>query len=75
MPRICRSESDLTRPRHRRGMGPEWERNGMCELASAVHRRHVGEMHAFGNVGEWQGHGRFVTGSRQGNDVGTAWYV
>jgi hypothetical protein len=40
------------------------ERHGMCELASAVQRRYVGDLPAFGIVGEWQGRGR-----------GTAWYV
>jgi hypothetical protein len=29
-------------------MGTAWERHGMCELASAVQRRHVGELSAFG---------------------------
>jgi hypothetical protein len=31
-----------------RGMGTTWERHGMCELASAVQRRHVGDLPAFG---------------------------
>jgi hypothetical protein len=31
-----------------RGMGMAWERHGMCELASAVHRRHMGHLPAFG---------------------------
>jgi 5'(3')-deoxyribonucleotidase len=26
-------------------------------------------------AGEWQSSGRVVTGSRQGNGMGTAWYV
>jgi hypothetical protein len=30
------------------GMGTAWERHGMCELASAVPRRHVGDLPAFG---------------------------
>jgi hypothetical protein len=30
------------------GMVTAWERHGMCELASAVHRRHVGDLPAFG---------------------------
>jgi hypothetical protein len=30
------------------GMGTAWERHGMCELASAVQRRHVGDMPTFG---------------------------
>jgi hypothetical protein len=30
------------------GMGKAWERYGMCELASAVQRRHVGDLPAFG---------------------------
>jgi hypothetical protein len=34
------------------------ERHGMCELASAVPRRHVGDLPACGTVGEWQGRGR-----------------
>jgi hypothetical protein len=29
-------------------MGTAWERHGMCELASAVQRRHVGDLPAFG---------------------------
>jgi hypothetical protein len=29
-------------------MGTAWERHGMCELASAVKRRHVGHLPAFG---------------------------
>jgi hypothetical protein len=39
-------------------------RHGMCNLASAVQRRHVGDLPAFGTVGEWQG-----------RDRGTTWYV
>jgi hypothetical protein len=35
MPRICLSESDLSRPRQGRGMGTAWE-------------RHVGDLPAFG---------------------------
>jgi hypothetical protein len=31
-----------------RGMGVAWEQHGMCELASAVQRRHVGDLSAFG---------------------------
>jgi hypothetical protein len=38
------------------------ERHGICELASAVQRRHVGDLPAFGTFGEWQDRGR-----------GTAW--
>jgi hypothetical protein len=63
MPRMCRSESDLSRPRQVRGRGTALERHGMCELASAVQKRHVGDMPSFGSVGEWQRSGR----SRQGN--------
>jgi hypothetical protein len=44
--RICLSESDLSRPWQ--GRGTAWERHGMCELASAVQRRHVGDLPAFG---------------------------
>jgi hypothetical protein len=44
MPRICCSESDLSRLRH----SAAWERHGMCELASAVQRRHVGDLSEFG---------------------------
>jgi hypothetical protein len=33
MPWICRSESDLSRPRQGRGRGTAWERHGTCELA------------------------------------------
>jgi hypothetical protein len=47
MPRICRSESDFSWPRQGRGRGTAWVRHGMCELASAVQRRHVGDMPAF----------------------------
>jgi hypothetical protein len=48
------------------GTGAAWERHGMCELTSAVQRRHVGDLPAFGTVGDWQGRGRFVAGSRHG---------
>jgi hypothetical protein len=48
MPRICLSESDLSRPRQGDGMGTAWECYGMCELASAIQRRHVGNLPAFG---------------------------
>jgi hypothetical protein len=44
IPRPYRSESDLSRPR----LSAAWERHGMCELASAVQRRHVGDLPAFG---------------------------
>jgi hypothetical protein len=50
MPRICRSPSDLSRPRQGRGRGTAWERDGMCELASANQRRHVGDFHAYGKI-------------------------
>jgi hypothetical protein len=43
--------------------------NGMvylCELASAVQRRHVGDLPAFGTLGEWQGNGRFAAWERYG---------
>jgi hypothetical protein len=50
-----------------------WERRGICELASAVQRRHVGYLPAFGTVGEWQGRDRFVAGSWQGRGRGTVW--
>jgi hypothetical protein len=40
MPRPCRSESDL--------VNAAWEWHGICELASAVQRRHVGDLPAFG---------------------------
>jgi hypothetical protein len=86
VPRICLSESDLSRPWQVRGRGTAWERHGMCALASAVQRRHVGDLPAFGTVGEWQGRGRVVAGSwqgrvrvvarsRQGNGMGTTWYT
>jgi hypothetical protein len=59
MPRICPSESDLSRPRH----SVAWERHGMCELASAVQRWHVGELPAFGFFRRY----RRMAGWRQGN--------
>jgi hypothetical protein len=40
--------------------------HGVCELASAVQRRHVGNLPAFDTVGEWQGSDRVVAGSRHG---------
>jgi hypothetical protein len=45
---------------HGRFVAGDW--HGMCELASAVQRRNVGDLPAFGTVVEWQGRGR-----------GTAW--
>jgi hypothetical protein len=44
MPRPCRFESDFSGLRH----SSAWARHGMCELASAVQRRHVGDLPAFG---------------------------
>jgi hypothetical protein len=44
MPRPCRSESNFSRPRH----SAAWAWHGMCELASAVQRWHVGDLPAFG---------------------------
>jgi hypothetical protein len=73
MPRICRSESDLSRPRQVRGSVAPGERHGMCELASAAQRRHVGDLPAFGTHAEWQGSGRVVAWSRQGHGSWTAW--
>jgi hypothetical protein len=43
MPRSCRSESDFSKPRHSAACA--W--HGMCELASVVLRRHVGDLPAF----------------------------
>jgi hypothetical protein len=48
MPRICLSGSDLSRLLQGRGRVTAWEWHGMCELASAVQRRHVGDLPAFG---------------------------
>jgi hypothetical protein len=48
MPGIYLSESDFSRPRQGDGMGTTWEGHGMCELGSAVQRRHVGDLPAFG---------------------------
>jgi hypothetical protein len=42
------------------------ERHGMCELASAVQRRHVGDLPTFGTVGEWHGSDRVVAWERHG---------
>jgi hypothetical protein len=38
----------------------------MCESASAVQIRHVGDLPAFGTVGEWQGSGKIAVGERHG---------
>jgi hypothetical protein len=51
-------------------METAWERHGLCELASAVLRQHVGDLPAFG---EWQGHGRVTAGEWHENDMGVAW--
>jgi hypothetical protein len=48
MPRICLSEIDFSRPRQGDGMRTAWERHGVCELALAVLKRHVGNLPAFG---------------------------
>src|SRR5215468_6354783 len=47
MPRPCCSESEFSRPRH--SMAWVWHGmwHGTCELASAVQRRHVGNLPAF----------------------------
>jgi hypothetical protein len=52
--------------------GAACERHGMCELASAVQKRQVSNLPAFGTVGEGQGRGRFAAGERHGNSMGTA---
>jgi hypothetical protein len=44
IPRPCRSVSESSRPRH----SAAWVRHDMCELALSVHRRHVGDLSAFG---------------------------
>jgi hypothetical protein len=44
MPRSCCTESHFSRPLH----SAAWLRHGMCELASADQRRHVGDLPAFG---------------------------
>jgi hypothetical protein len=46
MPRPCRSESDFSTPWHSAAWAGHW--HGMRELASAVQRRHVGYLPAFG---------------------------
>jgi hypothetical protein len=69
MPRLCRSESDLSRPWQVRGRGTAWKRLGMCELASAVQRRHVGDLPR----SKLSDNGRVVAGSRQGTGMVTAW--
>jgi hypothetical protein len=38
----------LLKDTEQRGMGAAWTWHGMCDLASAVQRRHVGDMAAFG---------------------------
>jgi hypothetical protein len=43
MPRPCCSESDFSRPWH----SAAWVRHGMCELASAIQRRNVGDLPPF----------------------------
>jgi hypothetical protein len=48
MPRICLSENDLLRPWQVRSRVTAWERHSICQLASAVKRRHVGDFQAFG---------------------------
>jgi hypothetical protein len=59
VPRICRTESNLSRPRH----SAAWERHGTCEIASVILRRHVGDLPAFR---EWQGRGRGTAWERHG---------
>jgi hypothetical protein len=44
MPRPFRSESDFSRPRH----SAAWARHDMCDIASAVQRRHVDALSALG---------------------------
>jgi hypothetical protein len=77
MPRICRSENDLSRPRQGRGRGRASELHGMCELASENCRVVAGSWQGCGRVvaGSWQGRGRVVAGSWQRDGMGTAWYV
>jgi hypothetical protein len=44
IPQPCRSESNFSRPRH----NVAWAWHSMCELVSAVQRRSVGDLPAFG---------------------------
>jgi hypothetical protein len=60
MPRVHRSESDLSRPRQGRGRGKEW----YVWIGIGRPGRHVGDLTAFGTVGEWQGSGRVAAGER-----------
>jgi hypothetical protein len=64
VPLPCHEYAVLKATSQGHGTGAAWERHGMRELASVVQRRHVGDLPAFGTVGEWQVRGR-----------GTAWYV
>jgi hypothetical protein len=62
IPRICHSESDLSSPRQ----STAWEQHGMCELVSAVLRRHMGDLPEFR---EWHGRGRAGAVERHGNGM------
>jgi hypothetical protein len=64
MPRICRSESEFSRPRHRRDMVTAWYVwIGICRPQTA-YGRPACVRHCWWMAGSWQGRGK-----------GTAWYV
>jgi hypothetical protein len=49
------------------GVFAAWERHSMCELASAVQRRHVGDLPAFSST--LSENGRVAAGERHGNGM------
>jgi hypothetical protein len=59
----CHEYAVLKATSQSHGKGTAWERHCMCEFASAI-QRHVGDLPAFGTVGEWQGRGRVAAGER-----------
>jgi hypothetical protein len=67
----CRSHAVLKaisqghgRTRYESGMRAAWKRHGICELASAVQRRHVGDLPTFGFFGYHVDFPKVLTRSR-----------
>jgi hypothetical protein len=75
MPRICRSESDLLRPWQGRGRGTAWYVSISIGRPETARGRPARVRHCRRMAGKWQGRGRVPAGSRQGNELGTAWHV
>jgi hypothetical protein len=68
VPLPCHEYAVLKETSQGYGIVAEWERHGMCELVSAVKRRHVSENAGTGRVvaESWHSRDRVAAGERHG---------